>query len=88
MKITDTQHFKAFSEPLLNNNPIFIQMLGICSALAVTSAAENRHCHGFIVNLRSCIFKSDYIAAAECDPKKYPDDCGTECYCYPCYSGR
>ncbi|MBW2250093.1 MAG: NADH:ubiquinone reductase (Na(+)-transporting) subunit D [Deltaproteobacteria bacterium] len=36
MKITQTQHFKAFSEPLIKNNPVFIQMLGICSALAVT----------------------------------------------------
>jgi len=36
MKITQTQHFKAFSEPLINSNPVFIQMLGICSALAVT----------------------------------------------------
>jgi len=36
MKITQTQHFKAFSEPLIKSNPVFIQMLGICSALAVT----------------------------------------------------
>jgi len=36
MKITHTRHFKAFSEPLINSNPVFIQMLGICSALAVT----------------------------------------------------
>ena len=36
MKITQTQHFRAFSEPLIKSNPVFIQMLGICSALAVT----------------------------------------------------
>ena len=36
MKITQTQHFKAFSEPLIKSNSVFIQMLGICSALAVT----------------------------------------------------
>ena len=36
MKITHTRHFKVFSEPLIKSNPIFIQMLGICSALAVT----------------------------------------------------
>ena len=28
--------FKAFSEPVARNNPVFIQSLGICSALAVT----------------------------------------------------
>ena len=36
MKIQHTRHFKAFSEPLIQSNPIFIQTLGICSALAVT----------------------------------------------------
>lgn len=36
MKLTKTKHFKAFSEPLATNNPVFIQSLGICSALAVT----------------------------------------------------
>jgi Na+-transporting NADH:ubiquinone oxidoreductase subunit D len=36
MKLTQTKHFKTFSEPLIQNNPISMQMLGICSALAVT----------------------------------------------------
>ena len=36
MKLTKTKHYKAFSVPLLQENPISIQMLGICSALAVT----------------------------------------------------
>ncbi len=36
MKVTQTQQFKIFSTPFLKNNPIFMQMLGICSALAVT----------------------------------------------------
>ncbi|MCP4692793.1 MAG: NADH:ubiquinone reductase (Na(+)-transporting) subunit D [Desulfobacterales bacterium] len=36
MKFTKTRHFKAFSEPLIAGNPISNQMLGICSALAVT----------------------------------------------------
>jgi len=36
MKLTKTKHFRAFSMPLLQENPISIQMLGICSALAVT----------------------------------------------------
>jgi Na+-transporting NADH:ubiquinone oxidoreductase subunit D len=36
MKLTRSRHFKAFSEPLIQNNPVSIQMLGICSALAVT----------------------------------------------------
>ena len=36
MKLTKSMHFRAFSVPLLQENPISIQMLGICSALAVT----------------------------------------------------
>jgi Na+-transporting NADH:ubiquinone oxidoreductase subunit D len=36
MKITRTKYFKTFTEPIWGENPINIQMLGICSALAVT----------------------------------------------------
>ena len=36
MKLFQSPTFKAFSEPLVKNNPVFIQSLGICSALAVT----------------------------------------------------
>ncbi len=36
MKLTKSKHYKAFSVPLLQENPISRQMLGICSALAVT----------------------------------------------------
>lgn len=36
MKITRTKAFKIFFEPVWENNPISIQILGICSALAVT----------------------------------------------------
>lgn len=36
MKLTATKEFKALAEPLVKNNPVFIQSLGICSALAVT----------------------------------------------------
>jgi Na+-transporting NADH:ubiquinone oxidoreductase subunit D len=36
MKFTQSRQFKAFSEPLIQNNPVSMQMLGICSALAVT----------------------------------------------------
>jgi Na+-transporting NADH:ubiquinone oxidoreductase subunit D len=36
MKLTSSKYMKAFSTPLVENNPISRQMLGICSALAVT----------------------------------------------------
>ena len=36
MKITRSQSFKILTDPLLKNNPISNQILGICSALAVT----------------------------------------------------
>ena len=37
MKLTKTEGFKVFSEPLLLSNPISTAVLGICSALAVTT---------------------------------------------------
>jgi len=36
MNLTRSPAFRAFSEPVVKNNPVFIQSLGICSALAVT----------------------------------------------------
>jgi len=36
MRITRTKSFQAFSKPIWENNPISVQILGICSALAVT----------------------------------------------------
>ena len=36
MKITKSKAYKTFTNPIWGNNPISIQMLGICSALAVT----------------------------------------------------
>jgi Na+-transporting NADH:ubiquinone oxidoreductase subunit D len=36
MKLTNNKTFKTFTDPLWQNNPISIQVLGICSALAVT----------------------------------------------------
>ena len=36
MSAKPNQAIKTLSDPLLENNPISIQMLGICSALAVT----------------------------------------------------
>lgn len=36
MKLTQSPTFKALVEPIAKNNPVFIQSLGICSALAVT----------------------------------------------------
>ena len=36
MKVFQSPTIKAFTEPLVKNNPVFIQSLGICSALAVT----------------------------------------------------
>lgn len=36
MKLTKTKSYKAFAEALWKNNPVSKQVLGICSALAVT----------------------------------------------------
>ncbi len=36
MKFTKSKNFKVFSTPLWKNNPIPVQILGICSTLAIT----------------------------------------------------
>lgn len=36
----DKKHKEAFADPIFNNNPIALQILGICSALAVTTKME------------------------------------------------
>ncbi|MCB9494418.1 MAG: NADH:ubiquinone reductase (Na(+)-transporting) subunit D [Desulfobacteraceae bacterium] len=36
MKLLKNKYFKTMLEPVIGNNPINVQMLGICSALAVT----------------------------------------------------
>lgn len=36
MKLLNNQYIKTMLEPIIGNNPINVQMLGICSALAVT----------------------------------------------------
>ena len=36
-----SEYRKVFLDPLLNNNPVALQILGICSALAVTTQIEN-----------------------------------------------
>ena len=35
--MAQSQAMKVLTEPLVNNNPIALQILGICSALAVTN---------------------------------------------------
>ncbi|MDR3094002.1 MAG: NADH:ubiquinone reductase (Na(+)-transporting) subunit D [Bacteroidales bacterium] len=40
MSLFSSKQFKPLSEPLLTNNPVTVQVLGICSALAVTVKLE------------------------------------------------
>lgn len=40
MALFDKKNRAAFTEPLSKNNPVLVQVLGICSALAVTSKLE------------------------------------------------
>ena len=37
MKLTENDK-KSLLEPIIKNNPVFVQILGICSALAVTTS--------------------------------------------------
>lgn len=59
-KLFSKENGEVFSSPLNLNNPIAVQVLGICSALAVTSQ-WSRHCHGAFGNSDYGFFQSDYI---------------------------
>ena len=51
MKLTKTESFKAFSTPIWNNNPISVQILGICSSLAVTTQLKTAAVMGIALAL-------------------------------------
>jgi len=62
MKLTKTKAFKTLAQPVWENNPINIQMLGICSALAVTVQLKTAIVMGlamtFVVSLSSLIISA------------------------------
>ena len=68
--------------PIFNDNPIGLQILGICSALAVTTQMS--------VALVMCnradpgdgILKSVYIPDSESDSEQYSDHCADDHYCF------
>ena len=47
MNLTRNKYYKTFLDPLVGNNPISMQMLGICSALAVTVQMKTALVMGF-----------------------------------------
>lgn len=46
MSLFSKENRDALTGPLNLNNPVAVQVLGICSALAVTSQLETRYCDG------------------------------------------
>ena len=73
-----------FWRPIWKDNPINIQMLGICSALAVTVTAENRLCHGPFHDICALLFQFHGVGAAKTDSQKHPDHCGAVHYLHLC----
>ena len=59
-KLFSKENGEVFSSPLNLNNPIAVQVLGICSALAVFTNGAG-HCHGAFGNSDYGFFQSDYI---------------------------
>jgi len=51
MKISKSKIFKVFSAPLWKNNPVSVQILGICSALAVTVQMKTAFVMGLSLTL-------------------------------------
>ena len=60
--MADTKEMKAvLFGPVFANNPIALQVLGICSALAVTSSLKKRINHVNRIDLGNRIFKPFYL---------------------------
>ena len=63
---------EVFSTPLGLNNPVTVQVLGICSALAVTAKLEPAICDGSFSDGDSCILQCSDFTAAQDDTQPYP----------------
>ena len=67
MSLFSKQNREAFIEPLHLNNPIMVQVLGICSALAVTSQLKPAIVMGLAVTVITAFllyviqFPSEYV---------------------------
>lgn len=56
---------KLLISPILQNNPIAVQVLGICSALAVTISIKNAIGHGRCLNIGDGVFRLFYFAHSQ-----------------------
>ena len=52
MGLLSKKDTKLITDPLADNNPITIQVLGICSALAITAQLKGVHSHGSVSYFR------------------------------------
>ena len=59
------------TSPVVSNNPIALQILGVCSALAVTSKLETAFVMTLAVLFGNRFFESVYFD----DPSSYPEQC-------------
>ena len=57
--------------PLSRNNPVIVQVLGICSALAVTAKLRAGFCHGCFGNRRTCLFQCHHFVVAQHDTRQH-----------------
>ena len=82
-KLFSDENKAAFTGPLNVNNPVAVQVLGICSALAVTSQLKP----AIVMGLRDGhhgILECDYIPVAQDYSQPHPHHraaCGCGCSC-------
>lgn len=62
LQLFDKQVRKAFYDPLVDNNPVTVQVLGVCSALAVTTQVKQALIMGIAVTL--CTAFSNLVLAS------------------------
>ena len=65
---------KTFLDGVGANNPVFVQVLGICSTLAVTNVREEHDRHVRGPDLRDGAVQPHHLAPAQVDPGARPHD--------------
>ena len=86
--MSDVTAKKVLFEPIFNKNPIALQILGICSALAVTSQLSVTLVMAISVTAGDGLFQLRDFPDPHADTQQYPDHCADDHHCLAGHRGR
>ena len=68
--------------PFIDNNPIALQVLGICSALAVTTKLSDGHRNGYFRSFGNRFFQLLHFFGTQLHPQQHPYYCANGDCCF------